>query len=136
MIYLGSGLIHMFAAIMISYYRRKYQKEDTAVYFIKLRVPESPINTNPTDRVVWKTNPQVNTSEYNKILFQVNNMMTIGLYVVVVILFAILAKDNPCYLNYLSDFLAAIMLGIVIPCIFYIRNPKARLFVKECLVRR
>ena len=135
-IFLGSGLIHVFATVMISYYQRQYQKQDNTVYIIKLQTAESPNNTTSSERVLHETSPRVNTSEYNKILFQVNNMMSIGAYVVITMIITILARNDIPYFNYLQEFLPAIMLGIIIPCIFYARNSKARLFIKECFVKR
>ena len=135
-IFLGSGLIHIFATMMISYYQRQYQKQDNTVYIIKLRTAESPNNTESQERVEHETKPRVNTSEYNKILFQVNNMMSIGSYVLISMMVTILAQNDIPYFNYLREFLPAIILGIIIPCIFYVRNCKARLFIKECFVKR
>ena len=135
-IFLGSGLIHVFATVMISYYQRQYQKQDNTVYIIKLQTAESPNSTTSSERVLYETSPQVNTSEYNKILFQVNNMMSIGAYVLITMIVTILARNDIPYFNYLQEFLPAIMLGFLIPCIFYVRNSKARLFVKECFVKR
>ena len=135
-IFLGTGMIHIFATMMISYYQRQYQKQDNTVYIIKLRTAESPSNTESQERVEHETNPRVNTSEYNKILFQVNNMMSIGTYVLISIIITILARNDIPYFNYLQEFLPPIILGIIIPCIFYVRNCKARLFIKECFVKR
>ena len=135
-IFLGSGLLHVFATVMISYYQRQYQKQDNTVYIIKLQTAESPNNTTSSERVLHETSPRVNTSEYNKILLQVNNMMSIGAYVVITMIITILARNDIPYFNYLQEFLPAIMLGIIIPCIFYVRNSKARLFIKECFVKR
>ena len=122
--------------MMISYYQRQYQKQDNTVYTINLRTAESPNNAESQERVEHETKPRVNTSEYNKILFQVNNMMSIGSYVLISMMVTILAQNDIPYFNYLREFLPAIILGIIIPCIFYVRNCKARLFIKECFVRR
>ena len=135
-IFLGSGLIHIFATVMISYYQRQYQKQDSTVYIIQLRTAESLNNIKSSQRVMHETSPPVNTSEYNKILFQVNNMMSIGTYVLISMIVAILARYDIPYFNYLQEFLPAMILGIIIPCIFYVRNCKARLFIKDCFVKR
>ena len=135
-IFLGSGLIHIFATVMISYYQRQYQKQDSTVYIIQLRTAESLNNIKSSERVMHETSPRVNTSEYNKILFQVNNMMSIGTYVLISMIVAILARYDIPYFNYLQEFLPAMILGIIIPCIFYVRNCKARLFIKDCFVKR
>ena len=135
-IFLGSGLIHIFATMMISYYQRQYQKQDNTVYIIQLRTVESPNNTKSSERVIHDTSPRVNTSEYNKILFQVNNMMSVGSYVIISMIVTILARNDIPYFNYLREFVPAIILGIIIPCIFYVRNRKARLFIKDCFVQR
>ena len=122
------------AALTISYYRTKYQKQDVKVYEIQLRPTSSANNMESNEHGQSNDFIRVNTSRYNKIIFQVSNMIFIALCLFLVFIAFSLDKHEIHFLiKYCHDFAAGIMLSVVIPIIFFVRNKDALCFIKECL---
>ena len=122
------------AALTISYYRTKYQKQDVKVYEIQLRPTSSANNVESNEHGQSNDFIRVNTSRYNKIIFQVSNMIFIALCLFLVFIAFSLDKHEIHFLiKYCHDFAAGIMLSVVIPIIFFVRNKDAVSFIKECL---
>ena len=134
-----SVMIQFLAAICISYYRRKYQKHDTKVYHIQLRLNNGG-NADASGRNCETNNSfEVNTSIYNKIIFQVGHMLFIGLCLLLLfIIFTISLdkKDIHFVIRCSKDFAPGILLTVIIPIIFFARNKDAFYFVKSCLLCR
>ena len=122
------------AALTISYYRTKYQKQDDKIYEIQLRPTSSANNVESNEHGQSNDFIRVNTSRYNKIIFQVSNMMFIALCLFLVFIAFSLDKHEIHFLiKYCHDFAAGIMLGVVITIIFFARNKDAVSFIKDCL---
>ena len=122
------------AALSISYYRTKYQKQDDKIYEIQLRPTSSANNVESNEHGQGNDFIRVNTSRYNKIIFQVSNMMFVALCLFLIFMAFSLDKHEIHFLiKYCHDFAAGIMLGVVIPIIFFVRNKDAVSFIKECL---
>ena len=132
-----SALIQFLAAICISYYRRKYQKHDSKVYHIQLRLANDG-NADESGRNC-ETNGSfnVNTSIYNKIILQVSHMIFIGLCLLLLfIIFTISLDKNDIHfmIRCSKDFAPGILLTVILPIIFFARNKDAFLFVKSCVL--
>ena len=134
-----SAMLQFLAAICISYYRQKYQQQDTKVYHIQLRLTndgnadESGTNCETNDSF------NANTSIYNKIIFQVSHMLFIGLCLLLLfIIFTISLDKNDIHfvIRCSKDFAPGILLTVIIPIIFFARNKDAFDFVKSCLLCR
>ena len=122
------------AALSISYYRTKYQKQDVKVYEIQLRPTSSTNNAESVEHGHINDLIRANTSRYNKIIFQVSNMMFIALCLFLIfIAFSLDKHEIHFVIKYCHDFAAGIMLSVVIPIIFFVRNKDAVCFIKECL---
>ena len=134
-----SAMIQFLAAICISYYKQKYQKHDTKIYHIQLRVANDG-NADESGRN-GETNGsfEVNTSIYNKIIFQVSHMMFIGLCLLLLfIIFTISLDKNDIHfmIRCSKDFAPGILLTVILPFIFFARNKDACYFVKSCVLCR
>ena len=138
-----SLVLHMFAAFHISYYKRKYQKQDDTVYSIQLR-PQR--NDDPDDNKTLnlrKIPLKLNTSNYNEILFEVSTMALFSL-VLIIFLILIFCITSPAtgmpmgmiYLSHFADTLMMLTLNLVLPCTVCICNRNLRLFVKSHLCQR
>ena len=131
-----SAVLQVLVASSIFIYRRKYEKQDGKTYEINLK-PASTIlqasNGHGTNNGFFRTN----TSRYNKIMFQANNMVFIALFLVGTLIFFSLDRK---YFNdvilYCQDFAPPLMLNIVFPIIFFARNKDAVLFIKKCMTCR
>lgn len=122
------------AALSISYYRTKYQKQDDKIYEIQLRPTSSANNVESNEHGQSNDFIRANTNRYNKIIFQVSNMIFIALCLFLVFIAFSLDKHEIHFLiKYCHDFAAGIMLGVVIPIIFFVRNKDAVSFIKEWL---
>ena len=134
-----SAMIQFLSAICISYYRRKYQRHDTKIYHIQLRFANDG-NADESGRNFETNNSfNVNTSIYNKIIFQVSHMLFIGLCLLLLfIIFAISLdkKDIHFLIRCSKDFAPGILLTVIIPIIFFARNMDAFYFVKSCFLCR
>ena len=132
-----SLVLHIFAAFHISYYRRKYQKHDTKVYHIQLRLANDG-NADESGRDSEINNSfNVNTSIYNKIIFQVSHMLFIGLCLLLLfIIFTISLDKNDIHfmIRCSKDFAPGILLTVILPIIFFARNKDAFYFVKSCVL--
>ena len=125
------------AALSISYYRTKYQKQDVKIYDIQLRPTSSGNNAESIEHGQINHVIRPNTSIYNKIIFQVSNMMFIALCLFLIfIAFSLDKHEIHFVIKYCHDFAAGIMLSVVIPIIFFVRNKDAISFIKECLLCR
>ena len=133
----ASLILHIFAVLHISYCKYVYKKQDTTVHQIQLRPVGTEKNVEPRDQGPSLKFMPVNTRRYNKILFQLNNMICFAVILIVCILvvFCMFITNNMETINYLAEyckgFLQFFMFGIVIPCIFYVRNRDARMYFKE-----
>ena len=129
-----SAMIQFLAALCISYYRRKYQQQDTKVYHIQLRLANDG-NADESGRNSETNNSfEVNTSIYNKIIFQVSHMMFIGLCLLLLfIIFTISLDKNDIHfvIRCSKDFAPGILFSVMIPIIFFVRNKDAFYFVKN-----
>ena len=122
------------AALTISYYRTMYQKQDDKIYEIQLRPTSSANNVESNEHGQSNDFIRANTNRYNKIIFQVSNMMFIALCLFLIFIAFSLDKHEIHFLiKYCHDFAAGIMLSVVIPVIFFVRNKDAVCFIKECL---
>ena len=131
-----SAMIQFLAAICISYYRRKYQKHDTKIYHIQLRLANDGNADESGRHCETNASFEVNTSIYNKIIFQVTHMMFIGLCLLllfVIFTISLDKKDIHFVIRCTKDFAPGILLTVVIPIIFFARNKDALYFVKRCL---
>ena len=122
------------AALGISYYRTKYRKQDVKIYDIQLRPTSSANNAESIEHGQINHFIRPNTSRYNKIIFQVSNMMFIALCLFLIfIAFSLDKHEIHFVIKYCHDFAAGIMLSVVIPIIFFVRNKDAVSFIKEYL---
>ena len=132
-----SAVLQVLIASSIFIYRRKYEKQDGKTYDISLQpaicTSLQGLNGHATINGFFRTN----TSRYNKIMFQANNMVFIALFLVVTLIFFSLDRK---YFNdvilYCQDFAPPLMLNIVFPIIFFARNKDAVSFIKRCITCR
>ena len=132
-----SAVLQVLIAFSIFIYRRKYEKQDGKMYDISLHPAicssVEGLNGYLTNNGFFRTN----TTRYNKIMFQANNMVFISLFLVGTLIFFSLDRK---YFNdvilYCQDFAPPLMLNIVFPIIFFARNKDAVLFIKKCMTCR
>ena len=132
-----SAVLQVLIASSIFIYRRKYEKQDGKMYDISLHpaicTSLQGFNGHATNNGFFRTN----TSRYNKIMFQANNMVFIALFLVGTLIFFSLDRK---YFNdvilYCQDFAPPLMLNIVFPIIFFARNKDAVSFIKRCITCR
>ena len=132
-----SAVLQVLIAFSIFIYRRKYEKQDGKMHEISLQpaicTRLQGENGHGTNNGFFRTN----TSRYNKIMFQANNMVFIALFLVGTLIFFSLDRK---YFNdvilYCQDFAPPLMLNIVFPIIFFARNKDAVLFIKKCMTCR
>ena len=129
--------IHLISAIRIAYQKYNYQKEESRVYVIQLP-PKSCSNhsaASPNDDIF--RSPSANTNRYNPILYELDTIMYFTIAFTVHFVITLVQKF---YANLLADYAANFLFGTMIcfifPCIFYVRNPKAKTFIVSCFVNR
>ena len=134
----SSFIIHLVSAGQIAYQEWKYQKEHTAIHVIQL--PPHPCqNASVLDRNDDRIHraPQANTTRYNPILFQLENIIWVAIMLGICIVIIILQQFSSNHASdYAKQFTPGLMINVVMPCIFYARNAKARKFVVSCFVCR
>ena len=131
-----SLVLQICAAVHISYYRRKYQQQDNQVFVIQLRSLDNENVKQQPEQNHEEEVQELNTSKYNKILFEVKNMI---IFAVVLIIFFLLWYGTSIYqkneqfsiIYYLQDFLAMFIFNVIFPCVFFLCNRKARVYIKE-----
>ena len=130
----SSFIIHLVSAGQIAYQEWKYQKEHTAIHVIQL--PPHPCqNASVLDRNDDRIHraPQANTTRYNPILFQLENIICLAIMLGICIVIIILQQFSSNHASdYAKQFTPGLMINVVMPCIFYARNAKARKFVVSC----
>ena len=129
--------LQVFAACHITYYKRKYKKEDSTIYPIQIKseanLPkaEQP-NSNPPQASL-----RLNTSNYNQILFETNSMV-IWCAMLIILLLTILcvrtiAKTNEMLIH-ISDLIVMFIVNVICPCVFYVCNCNARMYIKRLFI--
>ena len=127
-------IIHLISAVLIAHQEWKYQKEHTPVYVIQLP-PRASQNGNVSNRNDEANHNAVptNTTRYNPILFQLENIKWLAIALGIFFIIQILQRFYTNYASaYLTLFVPELMTNVVIPIIFYARNEKARKFVLAC----
>ena len=134
----ASLILNIFAVLHISYCRYMYKKQDNTVHEIQLRPAGTQNNVESRDNGQSLEVVPVNTRRYNKILFQLNNMICFAVILIVCVVFVglyMVITHNMETINYVAEyckgFMQFFLFGIIIPCIFYIRNRDARMYIKE-----
>ena len=132
----ASVLLQSFAACHISYYRRKFRKQDDTVYSIYIPPPQHENNVPNTSRNPPSVDVQLNTNQYNDILYGVGSMLVFSgfLILLLVISFCVpnLFQSNAIfYVVHYIDLVTFFVFNVFIPCLFYICNPSARLYTKK-----
>ena len=132
-----SLIVHLICAIQIACQKWKYQKEDTMVYSIRLpkKSCQNDSQCNVPDAI--QQGPSINTKSYNPILFQLENVLYLVIFLGIPLAMITFRK---MYTNHVSDyielFFVPIMVNFIIPFMFYVRNAKARTFVVSCFTNR
>ena len=137
-----SIILHIFAASHISYYKRKYQKQDDTVYSIQIRQPTNEDVPDSSNSNLRQIPLKLNTKNYNEILFEVSTMVIFSVTLIIsfLLIFCITTtaskmSNGMLYLSHIVDHLLLLSLNIVLPCTLYIFNRNLRLFVKGLFVR-
>ena len=129
--------IHLISAIRIAYQKYNYQKEESRVYVIQLP-PKSCSNhsaASPNDNIFHS--PSANTNRYNPILYQLDTIIYFTIAFTVHFIITLVQKFYTSLLSdYATNFLFGTMINFILPCIFLVRNPKAKTFIVSCFVNR
>ena len=129
----------MFACFHIYYYKRKYQAEDNTVYSIQLKRTGDPNDARTAHPNHRSENLRLNTTNYNPILLDVGSMamFCVILALSLLCLFCIMPISNssgPYFVKNIIDIVMSFILHVISPCIFYLSNHDARLYVKRLFV--
>ena len=129
--------IHLISAFWIAYQKYNYQKEESRIYVIQLP-PKSCSNhsaASPNDNIFHS--PSANTNRYNPILYQLDTIIYFTIAFTVHFIITLVQKFYTSLLSdYATNFLFGTMINFILPCIFYVRNPKAKTFIVSCFVNR
>ena len=129
-------VLHIFVAGHISYYRRKYRQQDRTVFAIQLRCNEEENGQQQMEQYNQSVPIQLNTTRYNKILFEVIYIILNSIFFIsIFILWNVISNQHEghqkLFINYyLFDFFPLFILNVIIPCIYYVRNRNARVYIK------
>ena len=134
----------LFVSAYISYYRRKYQEQDTTVFVIQLR-PDDDEN-KAREKNNQENNVLLNTMRYNKILFGVMDMVFYAVFSIIMTIIWLVTRiqhkkanetqEKVFIIYYFHDFLPWFIINVIFPCIFFIRNRRARDYVKTLFVQK
>ena len=129
----------MFACFHIYNYRRKYQKEDSRVHSIHIKSTSDSNDEGVPISVHRSENLRLNTTNYNPIFLDVGTMamFSVILTLSLLTLFCIMMISNSTGLYFVKNIIDIVMLfiiNVISPCIFYLSNHDARVYVKGLFV--
>ena len=137
-----SIILHIFVASHISYYKRKYQKQDDTVYSIQIQEPINEGDNNFSNSNLKQMPLKLNTRDYNEILYEVSAMIIFSITLIITLLLIICItttasnmSNGMLYLSHIVDHLLLLTLNVVLPCTLYIFNNNLRLFIKGLFIR-
>ena len=135
----ASLLLQTFAACHISYYRRKFRKQDDTVYSIHIPPQQHDGNATGTNREPPSVDVQLNTNQYNDILYGVGSMLVFSGFLILLLVASfcvptILQSNAIYYVAHYIDLVTLFIIHVFMPCLFYKCNPSARLYIKNLFI--
>ena len=126
----------MYALGHIAYYKWKYCQEDNQVHIFYI-TPEDERDAEAQPRS--SRNRNLNTTAYNKLLFEVKTIIAIVILLIMLLLTAYIignlqGTDYNRALSgsyYIQDWFPGLLVNVIVPFYFYKCNPDARVYLKQ-----
>ena len=132
----GSIIIHVYALGHIAFYKWKYCRQDNQVHIFYI-TPEGERDAERQQRS--NNNHNLNTTAYNKLLFEVKSIIIAAILLIAFLLTAYIignlqekGYDRALSVSYyIQDWLPGLLANVAFPFYFYKCNPEARMYFKQ-----
>ena len=136
----GCIIMHTYALGHIAYYKWKYCRQDNQVRIFYI-TSEGGRDAEGQQRS--SNNHNLNTTSYNKLLFEVKSMIISAIFLISVLLTRYIignlqekGYDRALSLSYyIQDWFPGVVASVLLPFCFYKCNPEARVYFKQMLCK-